>query len=200
MAMARVRHLSRRFARSEAGYTLFETLIVLAILLVVIGAIADGFVSASRAEVDQTARADDQQSARQALERMRRDIHCASAAIVQTAGDGTQKLLLAVNPGQCLGVTSSTDGVEWCTVSVGGSTTRYALYRTPDATCPAGADFQVDYLTSPGIWTKACSVDNLAGVSVKMPVNRDPLTRPGRNYTLSDTISLRNATTASSVC
>jgi type II secretory pathway pseudopilin PulG len=191
----------RRFARGEAGYTLFETLIVLAILLVVIGAIADGFVSASRAEVDQTARADDQQSARQALERMRRDIHCASAANVQTAADGTQVLLLTVNPGQCLGVTSSTDGVEWCTVSVGGSTTRYALYRTHNATCAAlNSDFQVDYLTSPSIWTKACSVDSLAGVAVRMPVNRDPIKRPGRNYTLSDTISLRNATTASSVC
>jgi prepilin-type N-terminal cleavage/methylation domain-containing protein len=202
--MARVTSTARRLGRSQAGYTLFETLVVLAILLIVVGAIADGFVSASHAEVDQTARASDQQNARQALERMRRDIHCANAAsIVKTTDAGgnvtASKLLLSVNPGQCLGVTSGTDGVEWCTASVGGSTTRYALYRTVVTSCDAAdAVFQVDYLTSPDIWAKACSADLLAGITVTMPVNRDPVARPGRTYTASDTISLRNASVSSS--
>ena len=196
--MARVMHTARRLGRDQRGYTLFETLVVLAILLIVVGAIADGFVSASHAEVDQTARASDQQSARQALERMRRDIHCANAASI-VPGAGSSKLLLSVNPGQCLGVTSGTDGVEWCTASVGGSTTRYALYRTVVTSCDAAdAVFQVDYLTSPNVWSKACSADLLAGITVTMPVNRDPVNRPGRTYTASDTISLRNASVSSS--
>jgi hypothetical protein len=135
---------------------------------------------------------------------MRRDIHCANAASIQKTTDGggnvtASKLLLSVNPGQCLGVTSGTDGVEWCTSSVGGSTTRYALYRTVVTSCDAAdAVFQVDYLTSPDIWSNACSTDLLAGITVKMPVNRDPVNRPKRKYTASDTISLRNASVSSS--
>lgn len=198
--MVRVKHLTRQLGCFQAGYTLIETLVVLSLLVVVIGAIADGFVSASHAEVDQTSRASDQQNARQALERLRRDIHCASSAIV-VPGVNSSKLLLSVNPGQCLGVSSGSDGVQWCTASVNGSTTRYALYRTVVTACDsADAVFQVDYLTSPDIWTKACSTDHLAGVTVSMPVNRDPVKRPGRTYTAADTISLRNASLSSSVC
>src|SRR3954452_17234953 len=48
----------------QAGYTLVETLVVMSLLVVVIGSIADAFSSASHTEVDQTARATDQESAR----------------------------------------------------------------------------------------------------------------------------------------
>src|SRR4051812_23495772 len=109
------------FGRDQTGYTLIELIVVLAILLVVIGAVVSVYVSTGNAQADQTARADDQQAARQALERMRRDIHCASGAIVQPSVDGSgtptggYTLLLTVNPGQCVGVTTSgSDGVEWC--------------------------------------------------------------------------------------
>ena len=83
MGMVQVRHaaakVSRRLA-GERGFTLIETLVVVAILLIVLGALVDGFASVSKAEVDQTNRASDQQAARQALDRMRKDIHCASGA------------------------------------------------------------------------------------------------------------------------
>ena len=87
LRMLMVRSGSRvlaRFARAfeQAGYTLIETLVVMTLLVIVIGAIADGFTNASKTQTDQTARADDQEAARQALDRLRRDIHCASAAIV----------------------------------------------------------------------------------------------------------------------
>jgi prepilin-type N-terminal cleavage/methylation domain-containing protein len=89
---------AREAARSEHGYTLLELLITMLILLIVIGALADGFASASRAEVDQSHRASDQQAARDSLARMRLDIHCALSAqtptpILDGSGNTTGYLL-----------------------------------------------------------------------------------------------------------
>lgn len=196
------RVLSR--ALSQAGYTLIETLVVMSILVVVIGAIADGFTSASRVQTDQTARADDQESARQALERLRRDIHCASAAAVNPNAQGGYTLNLTVDPGQCLAVTtgvgvaqSGSDGVQWCTVPVVGSTDRYKMYRTIVSTCDsADAVFQVDYVTLGNVWDVVCGANNsfLESVTIDLPINRDIVTRPDRTYTLTDQIALRNDT------
>lgn len=199
--------VTRRFS-AQAGYTLVELLIVMALLGIIIGALADGFATASRNQSYQVARADDQESAREALERMRTDIHCASAAKVQPTLDslgnptGTgYTLQLAESQNQCAGVTSLTNGVQWCSVSVGGSTTRYAVYRTTSGNCGAtDAVFQVDHITSYGsvtggdFWSlPACSTGRLQGVSVNLPVNRDPLTQPNATYDLADTIAMRNA-------
>ena len=125
------------------------------------GALADGFASASKTEVDQTARASNQETARQVLQRMRKDIHCASGAEAQPTLDALGNptntgytLQLSVTQGQCLGVTNQSNGVQWCTVSVGGSTTRYAVYRTVSGDCSAAyALFEVDYVTNYGAIT-----------------------------------------------
>jgi prepilin-type N-terminal cleavage/methylation domain-containing protein len=203
-------------ALGQAGYTLVETLVVMSILVIVIGAIADGFTSASKTQTDQTARADDQESARLALDRLRRDIHCASAASVslRTPGDPTKGyvLNLTVDPDQCLAVTAGggagvgggSDGVQWCTVPFGASTTRYELYRTVVSTCDAAdAVFQVDYVTQPDVWEFLCGDNDshLESVGIDLPVNRDIATRPGRTYELTDRIALRNdtATTGSNL-
>jgi prepilin-type N-terminal cleavage/methylation domain-containing protein len=193
---------------AQAGYTLVELLIVMALLGVVIGALADGFASASRATADETARADDQESAREVLERMRTDIHCASGAEAQPTLDslgnptGTgYTLQLSVSQSQCPGVTSLSNGVQWCSVSVGGSTTRYAVYRTNSGDCTAAdALFEVDYITSYGsitggnFWSlPSCSTGRLQAVTVNLPVNRTPVTRPDATYDLTDTIAMRNA-------
>jgi prepilin-type N-terminal cleavage/methylation domain-containing protein len=197
----------RRLA-GQAGYTLIETLVVMTILVVVIGAIADGFTNASKTQTDQTARADDQEAARQALERMRRDIHCASAAIAKPTDSASPSagwtLNLTVNPGQCLAVTAGglagvggSDGVQWCTVQVGGATNRYILYRTVVKTCDAAdAVFQVDHVTKAEVWAPGvvCSPAHLEAVPVDLAVNRDIDKRPDRTYELKDTIALRNDT------
>ena len=180
------------------------------ILVVVIGALADGFTSASKTETDQTARADDQESARQALDRLRRDIHCSSAASVteRTSGVPTAgyTLNLTVNPNQCLAVTAGagagvggggSDGVQWCTLPISGSTNRYAMYRTVVSSCDAAdAVFQVDYVTQPDVWDVVCGTNDsrLETVSIELGVNRDIDTRPGRTYHLTDQIALRNDT------
>ena len=164
----------RRCVLAQAGYTLIETLVVLSLLGVVVGTLVDGFVSASNAQADQSARASDQETAREVLERMRKDIHCASGAEAQPTLDslgnptGTgYTLQLSVSQGQCQGVTNLSNGVQWCSVSVGGSTNRYAVYRTISGNCGAtDARFQVDYITNLGsitggnIWSlPACSPD-----------------------------------------
>jgi prepilin-type N-terminal cleavage/methylation domain-containing protein len=194
--------LLRRLAE-RGGYTLVELLVVMVILLVILTALTDAFASATKAEVDQTSRASDQQSARQALDRMRKDIHCASSSTGPTATvdglgnpNGGYVILFNETPGQCYGVTTApSTGVQWCTVLV--TPTRYALYRENTGVCDgANATFEVDYLTVANPWTvPACAAGRYPTVEVDLNVNRDPVTRPGRNYELKDAIALRNALT-----
>jgi prepilin-type N-terminal cleavage/methylation domain-containing protein len=193
--------------RDQRGYTLIELLIVMVTLLVVIGALADGFASASHTEVDQTNRASDQQSARQALDRMRKDIHCATnftvTQINDSSGNPTDAWLLDLPiPAGCLvDLPAADSGVQWCTAPINGSTTRYGLYRTFDTpantSCDAAnADFQVDYIIRSKVWTyppPACATGQVRTVGVDLPVNRDFPKRPTRTYELQDQIALRNA-------
>ena len=182
----------------QAGYTLVETLVVLTLLLIVIGSIADAFSSASKTEVDQTHRADDQEAARTTLQRLRRDIHCSSSAIVQqtTYADGTTgyTLTLTVDPNICIAVTTSaSNAVQWCTVTKDATGKRYGVYRTISGSCSAtDAVFQVDHVTTDKVWTMVCPPSGLQAVLTDLPVNRDPVTRPSRTYDLQDTIALRN--------
>jgi len=197
-----------RRCRAEAGYTPVELIVVMVVLGVILGALISGFTTAMRAETDQTARANNRESAREALERMRKDIHCSSGAEAQPTLDslgnptGTgYTLQLAVTQSQCLGVTTASNGVQWCSVSVGGSTTRYQVFRTTTGTCNAtDATFQVDYITNFGsitggnFWSlPACSTGRLQAVSVSLPVNQYPVTKPNETYDLADTIAMRNA-------
>jgi hypothetical protein len=67
------------------------------------------------------------------------------------------------------------------------------VYRTISGNCSAAdAVFQVDYVTTAQIWQMSCPASALQAVAVDMPVNRDPIARPGRTYELQDTIALRN--------
>jgi prepilin-type N-terminal cleavage/methylation domain-containing protein len=178
----------------ESGFTLIEVLVVMIVLLIVLVPLTGAFVSASNAELDSVARADDQQAARQTLARMRTDIHCASGATVQPTATG-YLLNLTETASICQGVTTASSGVQWCSASVGGSTTRYAVYRTVTGTCQASsAVFQVDYVTNGNIWSlPTCSTGQFPTVAINMPVNRDIATHPGQTYHLTDTIALRNA-------
>jgi prepilin-type N-terminal cleavage/methylation domain-containing protein len=196
---------ARRRLGDERGYSLVELLIVLFILVLVIGVLADGFTSASRAEVDQTNRASDQQAARQALDRMRKDIHCATNATAQqvldAGGNPTDAWLLdlPIAQGCLVDLPAGDSGIQWCTASINGSTTRYGLYRTFDT--PAGtscdaanADFQVDYVIRSKVWTgvNCAAAGQIKTVGLDLPVNRDYPKRPSRTYELRDNIALRN--------
>src|SRR4051812_15951773 len=66
-------------AEAEAGFTLPEVLVVVAILGIVLLALTQVFSGAVKAQVDQTRRVNGQQDARIALDKLRRELHCGSA-------------------------------------------------------------------------------------------------------------------------
>ena len=120
----------------ERGYTLVELLTVMVILGIVLAPIVTSLRLGMRQEVDQTRREDAYSNVRLALQRMRLDIHCshshAAQLPVQQNSYGGFTLTLTENPGQCPGVvpaSSNVTAVEWCTIPVRGSTTRYQLFR-----------------------------------------------------------------------
>src|SRR3954453_14366891 len=66
-----------RLGGAQDGFTLAEMLVVLAILGVVLAGLTQLFVGATHAQSDQTQRGQAQKAARLALDKLRREIHCA---------------------------------------------------------------------------------------------------------------------------
>src|SRR5438874_3307107 len=108
-------------------------LTVLLILGVVMGGLTTVFVSATSADNDMNNRFRAQQTARLALDKLRREVHCASAAT--PAGSATPSITLTL-PSYCK-TYSGNASVTWCTRSV--ATNSYALFRVDGATCTGGA-------------------------------------------------------------
>ena len=80
LRLTRARRLVRARLREEAGYTLFELLVVVTIMGVVLAGLTTSFAAGLNAEAGTIRRAEAQQNARIALDRMKLDIHCASGA------------------------------------------------------------------------------------------------------------------------
>jgi prepilin-type N-terminal cleavage/methylation domain-containing protein len=187
------RCLLRRLGR-ERGYSLVEMLIVMAIMGVVMGALTTVFVQATNAEQGMNDRFQAQQTARLALDQMRREVHCASVA-TPTGSSSSVTLTL---PSYCK---TGSGSITWCTRSV--ATNRYALYRVLGSTCTGGVKW-ADFLTPTSSATvcsgalcifnyTAQSVTSLADLKVDFPVN----IRPAKSvelYELIDDIVLRNST------
>jgi prepilin-type N-terminal cleavage/methylation domain-containing protein len=76
----------------EAGFTLSEMLVVIAILGIVLAGLTQLFVSASKSQTDQTKRVGAQQDGRLALDKLRRELHCASAITLTSASSLTATL------------------------------------------------------------------------------------------------------------
>ena len=188
-----VRRTLRRL-RCEAGYSLIEMLTVLVIMGVVTGSLTALFVQASNAESDMNNRFQAQLTARLALDKMRREVHCAGVA---TPSASSYSVTLTL-PSYCK---TGSGSITWCTRSV--STGRYALYRVQGATCTGGVKW-ADYLTSSSTATitggelyifnyVAQSSTSLATLSVDFPVNMKP-SKTVELYELKDDIVLRNST------
>jgi prepilin-type N-terminal cleavage/methylation domain-containing protein len=193
--------LVRRRLSAEDGFTLIEMLAVMAILLTVLAGLTAAYVSAQVAQVDQVRRTDAQENARQALDRMRKDIHCAHGVTDPYANDsgGYTIVMTQTNTtgqAECPGlVQTNASAAQWCTVPVSGATNRYQLYREndPDNQCDGnGATFMTDYLTRGDLWASpTCVTGQYPTVEVTMPVDVDPSKTPG-SYLLGDEIALRN--------
>jgi prepilin-type N-terminal cleavage/methylation domain-containing protein len=197
------RRVLRRL-RGERGYSLIEMLTVMVIMGVVMSSLTVVFVTASNSETDMNNRYQAQLTARLALDKMRREVHCAKSAT--PAGSATSSVTLTLSWTQSDGTTfnckTGSGLVTWCTRSV--ATNRYALYRVVGSTCTGGvkwADFLVSVTAAPTcssptalcIFTyTAQSTGSLAKLHVDIPVNVKPAKTVGR-YELVDDIVLRNS-------
>ena len=176
--------------RGDAGYSLVELLTVMAIMSIVFAGITTVFVSGSKAQADQDRRFQAQLSTRLALDKIRRDIHCASDVTPNT-GFPTSSVTLTIATG-CGG------NVSWCTAAVAGSTTRYALYRQLGSSCSSGARVKVaDYLTNTGgnvfvSFLHASGCRCLASLEVDFRASVKGSTIGA--YEITDKIYLRNST------
>jgi type II secretory pathway pseudopilin PulG len=189
--MARALRQCRRAwlaACSEAGHTLTELLTTLTILVVVLGSLTTVFLAASRAEVDATERFAAQQEARLALDRIRRDAHCARL-VTPDATTPSQMITVTLDAGPSC--PSGTGSVMWCT---SGSGSRFALHRIAPATgsCTGGT-IVADFLTTGSVFAYgAPSTASLARLTVDLTVDTSTKASGGV-YRLCDEIALRNS-------
>jgi prepilin-type N-terminal cleavage/methylation domain-containing protein len=178
----------------ERGFGLIELLVVLSLLGAIIGATLIVFTSALGSESDLTQRVRAQEQARLALERMRRDVHCASGIVVETHSTTSVTLNISSACPSALGASQ----VTWCTDTTG--TTR-RLYRVNGPTCTGGIvwaeHLTPDPTSAPGFtrffaYTPS-SAASLAIITIDFPVDLDPGDAL-RAYRLRDSLTLRNST------
>jgi prepilin-type N-terminal cleavage/methylation domain-containing protein len=176
-----------RFRRlsDESGYSLVELLTAMAILSFIVGGITTLFVQGSNAEIDMNRRFVAQQETRVAMDKLRRDAHCASKAIKPTS----TTFVLLNDPCQTGGV------VSWCTVQI-GSTGVYKLYRSTTSTCDATKTAYAENLVNVGgaVFTYLQqTTSSLAKLTVDLKANAKP-SMAMETYNLKDDIVFRNST------
>ena len=172
--MSKLRTLLAR----ESGYSLLELLQVTAILAVVMTALTTVFVRALNSEADINQRFRAQQQARLAVDKMRREIHCASAV----TPTGASTAITVTLPAQCPSAGGVQTTVVYDTQLL--SSGRYGLRR-------AGVRV-ADYITSPNPFTYTePAVGRLGILRVTLPVNVRP-SQTGESWRLVADIALRN--------
>jgi prepilin-type N-terminal cleavage/methylation domain-containing protein len=181
-----------RLGRQEGGYTLTEMLMVMVIMGIVLAGLTDVFVAGSKAQAEQDRRFQAQQASRLALDKLRRDIHCAYDVTPNTPNPWTSaQATLTLKNTACTG-----GDVTWCTSAVSGSTNRWALYRQAGTSCSSAGGMKIaDYLTSSTPFTAFAHVTGcgcLASLGVNLPVSLKGSSIGA--YKLTDTIYLRNST------
>jgi type II secretory pathway pseudopilin PulG len=175
--VARERRIAR--VRGDDGYTMVELVVVIAILMTVVTALTALFVSGAKAEVELNRRFEAQQAARVAVDRLRREVHCASGVTVSSAASITVTL-----PAHCPSAGGAVANVVYETELV--SAGRYRLRR-------AGVRI-ADYLTSGDVFSYvAPSSASLGKLHVDVPVNVNPADG-WKTWRLETDVVLRNTT------
>ena len=180
-----------RRLRGQGGYTMVELIAVMAIFMTVVTALTQLFVSGARAELDENRRFQAQSSARLALDKLRRELHC-SSGVTQTndaalLGPPTTYAAVRVKlPSHCPGTGGAQITVDYQTVSRGPN--RWELRRTRSGVAVPVAD----YLTNDDIFQyTAQSSSARALLHVDIPVNVNP-NEGWKEWRLVDDIVLRN--------
>ncbi len=182
-----MRRLRARLVRDEGGYSLVELLISMTILGAIMGSVSVLLVSATKSEADMNKRFRAQTEARLALDRLRREVHCA----ISVSPVGAASSVTLTIPATCP-TSGGNTAITWCTVANG--TNRWGLWRYPGSSCSGSGRRVADYLTLSSVFTYTTqNVNSLAKLSVNLPVNVRP-TVPRFKYTLTDDIVLRNST------
>lgn len=171
--------LLRRLVSCERGYTMIELLQVTAILSVVLTGLTVLFVQATNAELQMNERFQAQQTARVAVDKMRREIHCASA--VTPTGSATS--ITVTLPSQCPTAGGVLSNIVYDTQLV--SANRYRLRR-------AGVTI-ADYITSDTAFDyTAPATGKLGTLRVVLPI--DLSAAKNHPWRLEADIVLRNTT------
>jgi type II secretory pathway pseudopilin PulG len=184
-------HRLRRRLAAEEGYSLVELITVVAILTIVISALTTVFVSASNGELDMNRRFQAQQNARLAMDKLRAEIHCATA-VSPTGGSSAVTITIPAACPTSGGFTT----IRWCVLQPAGAMPgHYAVYRSTAGTCTTANGVKwADYLTSPLVFVYTPqSSQSLGKLAVAFTLN---LRRTGTVgiFKLQDNIVLRNST------
>ena len=184
--IARVRALLAR----EHGYSLVELLMVATILSIVLGSLTALFVGASKGEVEMNQRYQAQEHARRAIEKLRREIHCAASV----SPSGSSSAIVLTMPSQCP-TSGGFTTIRWCVLAPPGAIAgRYALYRSTAATCTTSNGVKyADYLRTQSPFTYTVqSSQSLGSLAVALVVRVNPNSGHG-TFRLNDRIVLRNS-------
>jgi prepilin-type N-terminal cleavage/methylation domain-containing protein len=133
--------------REEAGYSLVELIIVMAILTVVLGAIVALFTAGINADADQNRRFQAQQDVRLAMDKLRRELHSGcTVSSPATYNTPVSSVTIYVPADTCA---SGSHSVTWCTT---GSGTNFTLYRIVATSCTGATQYFAEHLTSGNIF------------------------------------------------
>lgn len=182
---------------SEAGFSLVEMVITMAILSVVLGGITTLFVQGSKSESELNNRFQAQQAARLAVDLVRRDGHRACNI---TTASGTSVTFVWWNPTAVPAACSGTN-ITWCTRASGA---KWALFRVTGNACGAsGGTLYADSITASSVFTFTAGVGTVSGVAnqhtlgvLKLDVPVNVTSNPLDSYRLVDDVALRNTVRA----
>ena len=125
-----------RLPGGQAGFTLVELTVAMAILLGVVATLTSALVSASNTQADENNRFQTQSQARLALAKLTREIHCASQILDSSTGNelGATPVrgITLTLPAGCPTGGATAVTARWCAVPNG---TRFDLYRSVGASC-----------------------------------------------------------------
>jgi prepilin-type N-terminal cleavage/methylation domain-containing protein len=180
----------RRLVVNDAGFTLVELLVVMSILGVIVGGLTTTFTAATEAQLDMTRRFEAQQEGRLALDKLRREAHCASAASVTGTSLVTLTFPTTAGTTACPAGTGVAN-VTWCARA---GTNGNELYRIASVSTCTGGVRVAGYLVTTDVFVlfaPAAGSGELAKLRVSFPVDLTPLDASER-YSLVDDIALRN--------
>jgi Tfp pilus assembly protein PilW len=180
----------QRLLAAEHGYSIVELLTVTIILGIITAALTSIFVTASNGELDMNRRFQAQENVRLAIDKLRREIHCASAV----SPSGSASSIAITIPAQCP-TAQGFSSIQWCVLPPPGAWSgRYALYRSTAATCTTSTGVKwADYLTTQPIFTYTPqSSQSLGNLGVALVARVKPSGTQG-TFKLNDNIVLRNS-------